>query len=713
MPVVVIGRTEVAARLLRYTEKEKAGQVEPRVLHAEGVRCRVPTAMEEFAALRELHGKQGATRRVKARYELPDRDAGEEAVYIRKRRPSGRKYWAVAKDGEVATHVRREAGQVVRENEAVHLITSFGIDEVNPDAPQQVRAAFEYTVAMMRDLYPGAQMKLVGQADGAGMADADGNFLTSGGKFHVHAVLNAVVAERMEVDGQVWEAGRKLSGALTDINRVRQRADEFNSAHHAEYSLPKQRLASVEDQRREKRSVRDRRMAAEGKRSNHDVIRDAYEQAMDDPRSLDLDGFVEVLGERGVEVTVRGSKRPALSYRLPDAMKTNVRGTTLGEHYAYEETLEQLAANAAGEPRRRRPQPAPEPVARPATAISRAEVEQAQELMQRLARDERARALDDRVEARLAQLSEKLGYPVEELRAEYKERLLEEESAAAVGEKTMPSASAAGLGDGVRSAAAIDDLSMESMPSVAVPDKPAVPAPASAPLPQDARKADPFADMWAEWEATREQRAAQIMADLGLGKSLEQIDAEKAEEAAQAAPEPRTVTETREQAPEPVEREESTSSASAADVPAPASAPLPPPADGPYRSRLWEFESDTPSVRDRAHRLAAYEEIAVPMLEAGERLDDSVLTSIGVRESVMKKLGPFMHPAFREQLEMRAKKLALAQQLHESNMQPAAKRLRAQVAAGVYETVAVESARKKVRLRVPQERQIEDDGLSL
>lgn len=685
MPVVVIGRTEVAARLLRYTEKEKAGQTEPRVLHAEGVRCRVPTAMEEFAALRELHGKQGATRRVKARYELPDRDAGEEAVYVRKRRPSGRRYWAVAKDGEVATHVRRVAGQVVRENEAVHLITSFGVDEVNPDDPQQVRAAFEYTVAMMRDLYPGAQMKLVGQADGAGMTDADGNFLTSGGKFHVHAVLNAVVAERMEVDGQVWVAGRKLSGALTDINRVRQRADEFNSAHHAEYGLPKQRLASVEDQRREKRSVRDRRMAAEGKRSNHDVIRDAYEQAMDDPRSVDMDGFVEVLGEHGVEVTVRGAKRPALSYRLPEAMRTNVRGTTLGEHYAYEETLEQLTANAAGKPRRRRPQPVPEPAARPATPVSTAEVEQARELMQRLAWDERARAIEDRVEARLAQLSEKLDYPVEELRAEYKERLLEEESAAYVGKKTTPSASATD-----------------------------VPSPASAPLPQVAKKADPFADLWADREANREQRMAQMMADLGIGKSLELIDAEKAAEAAQEAPEPEPVTEVREQAPEPVEREESTSSASATDLPtAAASAPLPPPADEPYRSRLWEFVSDTPSARERAHRLAAYEEKAVPMLEAGERLDDSVLTSIGVRESTMEKLGPFMHPVFREQLELRAKKLALARQFHEGNMQPAAKTLRAEVAAGVYETVAVKSARKKVQLSAPQERQIEDNGMSL
>lgn len=677
----MIGRTEVAARLLRYTEKEKAGQTEPRVLHAEGVRCRVPTAMEEFTALRELHGKQGATRRVKARYELPDRDAGEEAVYIRKRRPSGRRYWVVAKDGEVATHVRREAGQVVRENEAVHLITSFGIDEVNPDDPQQVRAAFEYTVAMMRDLYPGAQMKMVGQADGAGMTDADGNFLTSGGKFHVHAVLNAVVAERMEVDGQVWEAGRKLSGALTDITRVRQRADEFNAAHHAEYSLPKQRLASVEDQRREKRSVRDRRMAAEGKRSNHDVIRDAYEQAMDDPRSVDLDGFVEVLGEHGVEVTVRGSKRPALSYRLPDAMRTNVRGTTLGEHYAYEETLEQLAANAAGKSRRRRPQPAPEPVARPATAISRAEVEQAQELMQRLARDERARAREDRVEARLAQLSEKLGYPVEELRAEYKTGLLEEESAAVVGEKAMSSAAA--------------------------PHKPAMPAPESTLLPQDAKKADPFADLHAEMDAYLKASADETRRQLGIGKTLEQIDTEEAAEAAEAE----TVTEVREQVPEPVEREEPTSSASAPDMGAPASTPLPQAIEIRFRSKLRDVRRKEPDRQRLIDAVAVFEEQAVEALEATGEFPGS---------EVPKGVGPGFLTTHKEDideevmffLELRAAKLAEAAKVWEHN-RARAKRMRAEVAAGDYDMPEPKAVQKPRRVSALPEPKAADEGPSL
>lgn len=102
----------------------------------------------------------------------------------------------------------------------------------------------------------------------------------------------------------------------------------------------------------------------------------------------------------------------------------------------------------------------------------------------------------------------------------------------------------------------------------------------------------------------------------------------------------------------------------------------------------------------------------MPLLEAGERLDDSVLTSMGMGESVMEKLGPFMHSDFRKQLSLRVKKLARARQLHEGNMPEAAKRLRAESAAGVYEVVAVKNTRKRVRSSAPQKRQIEDDGLS-
>jgi hypothetical protein len=389
MPVVVIGKTAVAARLLRYTEKEKAGGVEPRVLYSEGILCRVPTAEREFAAARRWHGKQGAKRKAPAKYELPD--PGEVANYVRRARPNGRKYWAVASGGQTATHVRREGDGYVDELQAVHVIVSFGLDEVHPDDPDQVRRAFEFVATMMADLYPGVQMKLVGQADGAGKA------------FHVHCVQNAVIVAPMEVDGLIWAAGRKMSGALTDINRLRERVDEFIEQHGADYGV-EQKLPTVQEQKLEHRSARDRSMSARGEISNHDIIRAAFEVSMDDARSVDLDGFIAVMAERDVTVNYRVTRagkpdeKHALSYRLDD-METPVRGTTLGDHYTYENAIQQLAANDSGAPRERRPETQHAGTPQPLPAPTAPKLADAQAVVEQLALEERSAQTEDQMEA--------------------------------------------------------------------------------------------------------------------------------------------------------------------------------------------------------------------------------------------------------------------------------------------------------------------------
>ena len=382
----MIGKTAVAARLLRYTEKEKAGGTEPRVLYSEGIRCRVPTAEREFAAVRRVHGKQGAKRKVSAKYELPERR--EVATHVRRARPNGRKYWAVAAGSTAATHVRREGDGYIDEIQAVHVIVSFGLDEVNPDDPEQVRRAFEFVTTMMTSLYPGVQMKCVGQADGSSRA------------FHVHAVLQAVVVERMEVDGHVWEAGRKMSGSLTDIGRLRERADEFIAQHGAEYGI-EQKLPSVTEQKAENRRTRDRRMAAKGQVSNHDIIRAAFETSMDDPRSVDLDSFVAVMSEHDVTVNRRIARagKPGetntLSYRLDD-MKTPVRGTTLGDHYAFESAIQQFETNASGQERERRPEQQRVGAPKPLTVPTAQELTDAQAVVTRLAHDEHMAQTEER-----------------------------------------------------------------------------------------------------------------------------------------------------------------------------------------------------------------------------------------------------------------------------------------------------------------------------
>lgn len=174
-------------------------------------------------------------------------------------------------------------------------------------------------------------------------------------------------------------------------------------------------------------------------------------------------------------------------------------------------------------------------------------------------------------------------------------------------EKTTPSASAAGL-------VGTDDLSEESASSAAAPD---MPAPASAPLPQAARKADPLADMWAEREASTERDIARMKAELGLGQTLEQIDAQEAAEAAQAASEPVVVTEVGGQLSEPVGREEPTSSASAPDIGAPADVPLSQAANSEFKSLLRDVRVRDQKRQQLIDGMAVFDERAVAALEAG------------------------------------------------------------------------------------------------
>ncbi len=390
MPIGTIGSTPEAARLLAYTTKQKPNATKERVLHTAGQHCRVETAVREFAAHRHRHGKQGAKRKSPAKYVLPD--DGELAVYVRRSRPSGRRYWVVATDEEEeATHVRRE-GAVVKENEAVHYIVSLGLDEVNPDDPEQVARAFRGLTTMFRELYPGLQMKLVGQADGDGMTP-DQESGEKRGKFHVHGVGNAVVFARMEVDGKVWEPGSKVSGALTDINRVRERQDAWIAERGAEWGLT-QRLPPVREQKSEKRSTTDRRKASKGEVSNHDRIREAFWAAMDDPRCVDLDGFKTVMAEGGVEVIEPGwhrGKAPKvrhLSYRVA-SMATNVTGATLGELYMYDNVVSQADAIAAGLPRARRPEPPAAGAPKPLTVTTDQELTQARDTVARMVQEER------------------------------------------------------------------------------------------------------------------------------------------------------------------------------------------------------------------------------------------------------------------------------------------------------------------------------------
>ncbi|GAA4195511.1 hypothetical protein GCM10022219_20660 [Microbacterium oryzae] len=391
MPVIYMTVHPKSARLISYTVRDKPGQGDvPRVLHAAGVRCRPETSAREFARTRARHGTQGATRRSPSRYALPEE--GETATHVKRTYPGGRRYWAPARVGEAATHVRHE-GRQVPQAEARHVIVSFGLDEVNPDDPEQVASAFEFVVRMQRTLYPGIQAHLVGQADGDGRA------------FHVHIAWNATLHSDMTVDGKTYTAGRKLAGDLTNIDKVHERADRFLADHGAEYGLGPQRLPSVAERRKQTRNARDRNRGhdrTDKRRSNHDRIRDAFETAIDDPRAVTLEAWTAVMAEHGVTVTEPGWRRgkppkiARLSYQL-DGMATPVRASTLGTHYDHASTLAMLDDNAYGRPRPPRPAAVKTGPPRPVTEPTPEELTEAHAAVVTLAREEQLDAwIDDR-----------------------------------------------------------------------------------------------------------------------------------------------------------------------------------------------------------------------------------------------------------------------------------------------------------------------------
>lgn len=661
MPSMTIGKTPVAWRLLRYTVKPKPGSTrQERVLHAAGLHCRPETSAEEFAAVRRRHGKQGAMRKSPASYELPEQ--GEEATHVRDTRPGGRRYWREARGDETATHVKHEGGYV-RQNEAVHFIIGFGPDEVNPQDPEQVAHAFEYTVALFRETMPGLQVHLVGQADGKGMTP-DPTTGEVSGKFHVHAVANAVVYEDMDVEGRAWQAGAKMSGALTDIDSVRERHDAF-MRENPDWGFT-QSSKSVAEQKKERRSVMDRRMRSRGERSNHDIIRDAMWSALHDPRSVDdafrgtmsdpctvdRSAFEAVMAEYGAKHGLsvedpgwrRGKppKQRKISYKL-DGMATNVRGETLGEQYEADFIYRQLCAVAAGREIEPRVESAVVGPARPVTKPTDDELTQARATIEELVREEE---LDAWVEdwARAENIS------VEELLDE-RGMSIDDEGDREKLRRSMHTWRAARQKDHTA-----------SMPQTTATSKPEGKSPSAAGSRQPARRAAVVLDISADVD--RQMQESGTAAEALLQKwGVE--EAPHRTETAPAAREERHDDETKETLPVapawPREDDEEvagdTSSAPAPVVTTTSVAPVPSTSgeDEEYRSPMREMPSKSDKGRALYARVAAFDEEARKVLARGERIDEATVPK-GIGAQFLDAFGQQLDSAVAVQLRLRQAK---------------------------------------------------------
>ena len=619
MPVEYVGSTPVASRLLRYTVRPKPGQTaSERVLHIVGQHCRPETAEREFAMTRRKHGTQGATRKSPAKYELPE--PNEVATHLRRTRPNGRRYWAVTRDGETATHTRQE-GDIVRQAEARHLITSYDVEDVNPDDPDQVARAFAYTVARHKALYPGEQATFVGQAEGKGK------------KFHVHTTRNATLFADMNVGGRLYKAGTKLAGDLTDIDTMRERADAFLAEHGAEYGLGPQRLASIKDQKRDKRSVMDRRMAARGEISNHDMIRDAWERSMDDPQTVDLDSFVYSMAEYGVEVTSPGEGRGTapkiygLSYKAVK-MRTPVRGKSLGERYDYAGTVAQLEAKAVGqmrEPRLERVQAGPpRSVAEPSSE----ELSEAQADVAQLAREERLHAwLDDWAREEYVTVEELLSergfsLDIEADRELLHAKMMDWEAAGQVAPRTQPG----------------------PQTHRTHPESKAQVRPRPTPEPQKPNRAVETAELQ-RLPSSEEPALITGYGSIGDTNTSAAAAIEKQEQ-------------------------EQTSDSAAPSLspilsvtPAALSLGAADKLDQPYQSRLRSVRLKNQEAQVHVDAMAVFDELAREALLRGERIDESTVPRIG--PNFLEHFGDQLSPLVRAQLQLRQAKMQRAKTLNE------------------------------------------------
>ena len=761
MPTLKMLSNSDGATTLNYTDKEKPGNGEPRVLHSAGLLCNPNTAVDEFRRVRERHGKQDATRRAPASYTLPD--PGEVATHVRRESRAGRRSWGIAKDGETATHIRREGltfqklargegdgthrrlgrqwveadaheathrvvvGGHKKEREVLHLIYSFGLHEVNPDEPDDVLRAFDTTVAMIGDLFPGAMAKLVGQADSTGALDGTGK-----AKFHVHVVLNATVVKRMELDGEVWEPGRKLSGALTDIERVRDRADAFLREHPENGFEPLGK--SSRDRKAEIRRDHDNRVAAKGGVSTDDRLRDAYEAALEEMIALHssghpvgLDGLSAALDGLGVETkhsvtkSGRNKGKETLSLRTTDMpVDTNGnkrwrRGAELGAHFTLMDTTDratgevipgirsQLDAITRGEEPERRPARVQAGAPKPVRVPTPDELSEARTVVDELARSERLERMDE----------------------DFSTASIVDFDAAGEARFKGDHEVMARLAQIYRDRRAVKKAAVVPQPKTKATTPPGgkvTPAPVAKPVtePRQPTWEEKTAAMFAEIDAqtsTMTSTNEDVLRRAGIGRkpaepavtpdeaapaAVQSTEDRPAEDAAVAIhreamdelspqeAEPDRVDEVALVLPFRGERSDGESSAAAPDyrrVPASAAAPAATSKPKKYRSPLRSVVVKSEQTQAVIDKSAALDESARDALLRGDRIDESTVPK-GIGPQFLSNYGDKFDPGVLEQLRLREKKKRQVDTLHVAKLFDAKSVLLSEIQAGVYEHVA-------------------------
>ena len=341
---VLTGRS--ARGLIEYEAELAEGKEPPLFSTSRNCAGDIPTQIAEWKATRERHGTDGAQRAERGRHETVDPATGLHA--------SGRmgthvKYWDGSRwrkrpvhDGETPTHLYIPARSLmVKESEAVHTIYAAGDDLVNPDSIDDCARFFLAVKTEREQLYPGLQEKLWLERNG------------QSGLVHVHVASNATIYEDFTLAGVDYQAGQKMAGALTRIDDVRARSDDFLDAH-PEFGFS-QALSRVGTKEYEDAQARDGQRSywdkRRGKETDQAQARRKAAEALMAPEVADRAAFVAKMSELGVEVTEKGLRRgkPGKNHDYVYTVQGAQRGCSgkvLGVEYSYDAIGAQLDLKA-------------------------------------------------------------------------------------------------------------------------------------------------------------------------------------------------------------------------------------------------------------------------------------------------------------------------------------------------------------------------------
>lgn len=197
------------------------------------------------------------------------------------------------------------------------IIQSFGLDELDPNNPDDVQRANEIGQALASELYPDKQSLIVTQADG------------EGGKLHNHILVNSVS----------FTDGKSLRGYRKEHEAVAEKTDEI---------LVRYGMKPLDTENtRVKRTSQEKRLAEQGKYVWKDDLRGRIDDLLKDTSITSREVFIERLrADFGVEA-VYTDKRKYITYYFEDADGTprRSRDNKLGTDYGKEALVEQFETN--------------------------------------------------------------------------------------------------------------------------------------------------------------------------------------------------------------------------------------------------------------------------------------------------------------------------------------------------------------------------------